>query len=250
MENKLEKYLLCSFFSVSCYLLFNPLPVSNKDKQHNDSATRVNKGTKLLNQTQVNLYECEHFPIGKAEIKKNFLGYLLPFYKKNKTIECNKKGSWEQLVTVKRLAFFINKSTVFRLAIHRKTSQKSTAWLLSAPLCEEDNCQCSAEVTTVSYLCMFLTRLSENDFSEGETRAWNLLVVSAHSPALCSFMTFNQRTPKFSPQIKEASNWEHMSDVKECGKHYDPCNITGTLMSSLRCRFPTVWSETCTRIAV
>lgn len=106
MENKLEKYLLCSFFSVSCYLLFNPLPVSNKDKQHNDSATRVNKGTKLLNQTQVNLYECEHFPIGKAEIKL-FPGLFVTFLKKKtkKTIECNKKGSWEQLVTVKRLAF-------------------------------------------------------------------------------------------------------------------------------------------------
>lgn len=78
MENKLEKYLLCSFFSVSCYLLFNPLPVGNKDKQHNDSATRVNKGTKLLNQTQVNLYECEHFPIGKAEIK-NFPGLFVTF---------------------------------------------------------------------------------------------------------------------------------------------------------------------------
>lgn len=115
-----------------------------------------------------------------------------------------------------KFSFFINKSTVFRLAIHLKTSQKSTAWLLSALLCEEDHCQCSAEVTTVSYLCMFLTRLSP-DFTEDETRAWNLLVVSAHSPALCSFMIFNQRTPKFSPQIKEASNWEHVSAVKECG---------------------------------
>lgn len=102
MENKLEKYLLRSFFSVSCYLLFNPLPVSNKDKQHNDSATRVNKGTKLLNQTQVNLYECEHFPIGKAEIKL-FPGLFGTFFLNNWMF--NKKGSWEQLVKVKSLAF-------------------------------------------------------------------------------------------------------------------------------------------------